>query len=132
MGSKSLVSAPTTLPKLLIVEDDANLRQLLVWHLEELNFAVMAAAGVARARQLLAKNSFQVVLTDFLLPDGNGLELLQYLATNAPEIKVFIMSGRTDSSLPGRSRMMGAIDFIPKPIDPQSLDNALCSAIQSM
>ena len=62
--------------KILIIDDEANLRELLRIVLEGEGYATQQASTVAEAHQHLAREKFDLVLCDIFLPDGNGLDLL--------------------------------------------------------
>jgi DNA-binding NtrC family response regulator len=102
--------------RVLLVEDDAPLRQMLGWELSDLGYAIGAAAGCAEARRLAGRRRFQYALIDVCLPDGDGRDLAAELRAAAPELRAVLMSGahgRRPASLPNT----GVLAFLAKPVD---------------
>ena len=81
---------------LLLVEDNAPLRQMLSWELSDLGYQVRAAGGCAEARQLIERQSVRFALIDIRLPDGDGRELRAELAHRVPGLEIVLMSGAHD------------------------------------
>jgi DNA-binding NtrC family response regulator len=102
--------------KLLIIEDDPALGQMLAMHFEDVGFAVETAraCGVGLAR--LRENRFDVLLLDQQLPDGHGSDLIQAVLASDPELPVIMMTGQHDLELAIEAIQRGAADFVHKPI----------------
>jgi len=66
-------------PRALVVDDEPDIRELLTITLERMGLGVAAVGDTAAARKLLGAERFDLVLTDMKLPDGNGLDLLQWI-----------------------------------------------------
>jgi len=81
---------------LLLVEDNAPLRQMLSWELGDLGYQVRAAGGCAEARQLIERQPVCCALIDIRLPDGDGRELSAELAERVPGLEIVLMSGAHD------------------------------------
>lgn len=103
-------------PALLLVEDDAPLRQMLSWDLADLGYDVAAAAGCAEAHRLAERYAFRFALIDVRLPDGDGRDLAAALSGLAPALRVVLMSGDhgVQASPPPR---LGLLAFLTKPVD---------------
>lgn len=115
---------PLWQPRILLVEDDANLMLLISMHMKDAGFWVH---GVTSCRQACGVKpaDFRLALVDYQLPDGDGLEILNHLRLAAPALPVVIMSGCDDSVLPDRARTLGARAFLRKPLHAADLDRAL-------
>ena len=102
--------------RLLIIEDDAALNQMLQLHFEDNGFTV---AGVPTCREglaLLQGSAFDLILLDQQLPDGTGLELLHRIRDQDPGQAVVMMTGEHNLELAIDAIKQGAADFVHKPI----------------
>ena len=81
-------------PRVLVVDDEADLRELLELTLVKMGLDVDSAASVAEARALLAVKSYQLVLTDMRLPDGLGLELVREVAATCKNTPIAVVRFR--------------------------------------
>ncbi len=102
--------------RLLIIEDDASLNQMLGLHFEDDGFDVDRAMNCAQGLGLWQKNAVDLILLDQQLPDGNGLDLLQTIHTEDPQQSIIMMTGQHDLELAIQAIKSGATDFIHKPI----------------
>lgn len=102
---------------ILIVEDDAELRLSLFDYFSAMN-KVTPCKNLTNAVDIVSENSFDIIILDVILPDGNGLKLLEYTG----ETPVVILSdlGSDSNLLDGLSA--GAVDYIVKPCSPQVLE----------
>src|SRR5215472_13690416 len=112
---------------ILIVDDEADIRESLEAILREEDYAITSVGTVAEARTLLRDADFQAVLLDIWLPDGDGLDVLAEIhgtATNprpgSPEVIMISGHGTIESAV--RATKLGAYDFLEKPL---SLDRTL-------
>lgn len=101
--------------RLLIVDDDPELRDLLVRALERDGNQVVATADVASARQVIGLGTVDLVVLDLALPDGTGLELCEALRANASEMPVLMLTAHSEISQRVRALDAGADDFLAKP-----------------
>ena len=109
------------MPSVLIVDDEANIRSSLQGALGREGYQVDGAANLADAR-LKLRESYDFVMLDVALPDGNGLDLLEDLGATTPETVVIMMSGHASIDTAVRATRLGAFDFLEKPL---SLDRLL-------
>ena len=110
------MSVPRSSPRVLVVDDEADLRELLEITLLKMGLDVDSAENLATARALLAQAEYALVLTDMRLPDGLGLELVREVAAasrNTP-IAVVTAYGSTDNAVVALKA--GAFDYISKPV----------------
>ncbi|MDB5371194.1 MAG: DNA-binding response regulator [Roseomonas sp.] len=106
---------------LLVVDDDARLRNLLQRFLSEQGFRVSAAADAGAARQALASMSFDLLVLDVMMPGESGLDLTESLRRDGHEVPILMLTaaGAPDDRIAGFER--GADDYLAKPFDPREL-----------
>ena len=107
--------------KILVIDDEENIRGSLKSALERREHSVVTAADIKEARTML-NVSYDLVFLDIMLPDGNGLELLKEILTLNSEQMVVMISGHADINMAIEAIKSGAYDFIEKPL---SLDKIL-------
>lgn len=100
----------------LIVDDERDIRDLLGLALERMGLKVLGAESLQEARHLLTQNRFDICLTDMRLPDGNGLELVQYARTNYPNMPIAMITAYGDVVSAVGALKTGAFDFVSKPV----------------
>jgi len=103
--------------KILVVDDEAGLREALTSYLEGEGYDVESAADGMTAMQLLRQESFNLVLTDIGMPGVSGIELLEYVKASDGDIDVIMITGQLDISYAISSMRMGAYDFFTKPFN---------------
>jgi DNA-binding NtrC family response regulator len=104
--------------RILIVDDEPNMRRILASHLRQDQHEVTEAAGVEEARRSLAANDFDVVFTDQRMPDGEGLEVLAATKEINSTISVVFLTAVATIQLAVESMRQGAFDFLTKPFQP--------------
>lgn len=120
----------TTCPRILVVDDEAHLRELLEITLIKMGLDVDSAENLHIARSLLQKNSYSLVLTDMRLPDGSGMELVEEVNLhykNTP-IAVITAFGSTDNAV--IALKAGAFDYVSKPVALDHLRKLVRSALE--
>ena len=107
--------------RILIVDDDPYFLRVLGRILTGENFQVKTAEGAAQAAQVLQENSFDLVISDRRLPDGDGLSILQEIRKSGSEIPVVILTayGEVDSYLEAMNA--GATEYLNKPVKSEEL-----------
>jgi two-component system response regulator PilR (NtrC family) len=101
----------------LIVDDERDIRELLVLTLGRMGLIVDTAADVASAKAQLAANKYDICLTDMRLPDGNGLEVIAHLNQRYPETPVAMITAFGNVEAAVDALKAGAFDFVSKPVD---------------
>lgn len=119
-----------TLPLALIVDDEPDIRELLHITLQRMNIEVRAAADLAEARSLLGHHSFDLCLTDMRLPDGNGIDLVEYIQKNYTRLPVAVITAHGNMESAITALKAGAFDFVSKPVDLQVLRNLVATALK--
>jgi two-component system response regulator PilR (NtrC family) len=104
-------------PLALIVDDEPDIRELLELTLDRMAIQTYSAENIAEAKALLLQNPFDLCLTDMNLPDGNGLDLVDYIQKMPKPLPVAVITahGSMDSAILAMKK--GAFDFVSKPID---------------
>ena len=116
-------------PRVLIVDDETALVDLIHEVVEGLNCTVSVAKTVAAAKKLLVNGSFELMLTDVNLPDGDGLSLLSTLHRHQPTASAIVITGTPSVAGAIRAIRGGAVDFLPKPFDNNHLIERLRRAL---
>jgi len=117
-------------PRILVVDDEAHLRELLEITLIKMGMDVDSAENLTAARRYFSQNSYSLVLTDMRLPDGLGLELVEEVAKsnkNTP-IAVITAFGSADNAV--IALKAGAFDYLSKPVALDQLRKLVHSALQ--
>jgi len=116
--------------RILIVDDDRSIRELLSMHLEERGFGVMSAATGAEGFRLAAEASPAAIVLDVRLPDASGIDLIPELKKRAADAPVLMITAHHDMASTILAMKAGAFDYIHKPIDIQAFDVALDRALE--
>ena len=116
--------------RMLIIEDDALLNEMLMLHFEDLGFAAYGAISCAEGLKQLGSAQPDLILLDQQLPDGTGLELLKTILGLRPDQAVIMMTGQHDLELAIEAIKAGARDFVHKPIDTQGLEQAVTKVLE--
>lgn len=101
--------------KILIVEDDADLREITVRSLEKERYVVSQASDYKTALRKVEDYDYDCILLDIMLPDGNGLDLLGELQALGKRTNVIILSARDSLEDKVEGLNLGADDYLPKP-----------------
>lgn len=122
---------PHQLPLALVVDDEEDLRLLMQMTLKHLQVDCVTAENVQQAKQKLAEHSFNLCLTDLNLPDGNGIELVQYINQHHAGLPVAVISAYGNMDIAIAALKAGAFDFVSKPIQQEHLKALLKQALDS-
>jgi two-component system response regulator PilR (NtrC family) len=108
-------SAPA--PSALIVDDEHDIRELLVLTLGRMGVRTDTAANLAQARAQLARNRYDLCLTDMRLPDGSGIDLVAEISANHPDTPTAMITAYGNVEAAVDALKAGAFDFVSKPVD---------------
>ncbi|WNC10596.1 sigma-54-dependent transcriptional regulator [Pseudomonas coleopterorum] len=116
--------------KILIVDDEPDIRELLEITLGRMKLETRSARDVAEAREWLGRESFDLCLTDMRLPDGTGLELVQFIQQRYSHVPVAMITafGSLDTAI--NALKAGAFDFLTKPVDLPRLRELVSAALR--
>src|SRR5687768_562680 len=101
----------------LVVDDERDIRELLVLTLGRMGLRVDTASDLTSARAQLAQGPYDLCLTDMRLPDGSGQELIEHIAQRYPETPVAMITAFGNVEAAVNALKAGAFDFVTKPVD---------------
>lgn len=113
----------------LVVDDDAAIRTVVAAALKREGYRVVLAQSLAELHDRLAAETPDVLVTDVVLPDGNGLEALGAVLATQPELPVIVLSAQNTLATAVRATEVGAFDYLPKPFDLNVLSQAVRAAL---
>ncbi len=109
------------LGRVLVVDDEDDIRELLDMTLSRMGLEADCAASVAEARRFLAENAYQLCLTDMRLPDGDGLELVRHISEQCRDLPVAVITAHGSMDNAVSALKAGAFDYVPKPVSLEEL-----------
>ncbi|HEX9985339.1 MAG TPA: sigma-54 dependent transcriptional regulator [Thermoanaerobaculia bacterium] len=115
---------------LLIVDDEASLRDFLSIVFEEEGWRVEAAASLGEARAMLTRAEPDVVLCDLMLPDGSGIDLIREVKAERPSLAFIMITAHTSTRSAVEALKAGAMDYIAKPFDIEELKILVRKAVE--
>jgi len=119
-----------TNPLALVIDDEPDICELLTLTLGRMNVDTAVGGDLATARKHLSERQFDLCLTDMRLPDGDGLELVEWIQVHAPRVPVAVITAHGNIETAVQALKLGAFDFISKPLDLQNLRNVIESALK--
>jgi two-component system response regulator PilR (NtrC family) len=117
-------------PAVLVIDDEPDLCELLSITLQRMDLNPRTANSIAAARRLLKAERFDLCLTDMQLPDGNGLELVEWMQQHTPTVPVAVITAHGNMESAVRALKVGAFDFVSKPLDLAGLRKLVATAIK--
>ena len=117
-------------PNILVVDDDAEVRELLNQVLQRSNYQVTQIKDAAALKDASGRLQPDVVLLDYKLPDATGLDLLPGIKKDWPEAEVIMLTGHATYEVAVEAIKRGAFHFQEKPFDPESLLNLIKRALE--
>ena len=114
---------------ILVVDDEADLRELLEISLRRMGHDVVLASGLAEAREALSRQRFALVLTDMRLGDGLGIELVRQLSATADRTPVAVITAYGSAENAVEALKAGAFDYIAKPLSLDQLRSLVLNAL---
>ncbi|MDR3752071.1 MAG: response regulator [Terracidiphilus sp.] len=126
--TRAIVRARRSL-RILVVDDEAHVRTMIGSTLEREGYDVQLAGCGREALEALERNSFDLVLTDIVMQDGNGLALLERIHALQPNLPVVMVSAIHDISVAIDSMRRGAYDYLLKPFEREHLVNTVQRAL---
>jgi two-component system response regulator PilR (NtrC family) len=112
-----------TVKKVLIVDDEADICELIEITLMRMDIASQSVLNLTDAKLLLDTEHFDLCLTDMRLPDGNGIELVEYVQKNYKDLPIAVITAHGNMESTVNALKAGAFDFVSKPVDIQILRN---------
>jgi len=107
--------------KVLIVDDDISFGMMVQGYLKKHDMEATLSGSLSKSRMLIDRNPFDMVLIDYRLPDGNGLDLLGYVKQKYPFMPVVMITAYSDIRVAVRAIKEGAYEYITKPVNAREL-----------
>ena len=114
----------------LIVDDEADIRELIEMSLLPLGVECLPAENLQEARGLLKRQRFDFCLTDLRLPDGSGLDLVAYIQKHHPTLPVAVITAHGNVEIAVEALKLGAFDFVSKPVELTVLRDMVKTALR--
>jgi two-component system response regulator PilR (NtrC family) len=114
----------------LIVDDEADIRELLEITLARMGLRTQSAATLAEARERLTSGTFDLCLTDMRLPDGDGITLVNLIQREKPGLPVAVITAHGNAQAAVESLKAGAFDFVSKPVNLQTVRKLVDTALK--
>jgi two-component system response regulator PilR (NtrC family) len=114
----------------LIVDDEPDICELLEMSLSTMGVTVRTAGNVTDAKKLLQEQGYNVCITDMRLPDGNGLDLVEHIQSNYPELPTAVITAYGNVEKAVHALKAGAFDFVSKPVDLEILRRLVETALR--
>lgn len=105
----------------LVVEDDKNLKKLMVTYLKKNNYTTFEARNGVQALDIIDKQYIDLVISDIMMPEMDGYELLNELRIANYEIPIMLITAKSDISDKKQGFILGADDYMVKPIDMEEM-----------
>lgn len=121
---------PNNKSTLLLIDDEPDILETLSLMIEGFGYRVITAENCEIAKALLLEQSISMCLTDMRLPDGNGLEIIDYIVSNQPDIPVAVFTAHGNIELAVKCLQQGAFDFIAKPVKADDLKRLLDQGVK--
>ena len=119
-----------TMGRILIIDDEVNLRRNLQILLSRAGYTVVTAMDGTEGLHCLQRAHFDVVLTDLVMDGNNGLEILEDLVAYAPETPVIVITGYASAAFANEAFCRGVYDYITKPFQFEVIKNAIASVLE--
>ncbi len=118
-------------PLALIIDDEADIRELLEITLQRLGIDTQSAESISHATHYLQKHEFNLCLLDMRLPDGNGLDFLPTILHKHPTLPVIMITAHGSADAAVKAMKLGAFDFLSKPVDLSNFRLLIKNALNS-
>ena len=116
---------------ILIIDDDYSLMRVLVKALSNKDFFIDTSRSISEAWIKVTKKKYDLIITDVMLPDGDGLELVEKVTKMNIESKIIVISAKNNLLTAVKSSKLGVFDYLPKPIDLNDLIIAVNKSLTS-
>ena len=128
-ATRSLSNHGAAASRVLVVDDEADILELLELTLMRMGLEVERAANLREARERLDRGEFDLCLTDMRLPDGEGLELVRHIASHCDDLPVAVITAHGSMENAVAALKAGAFDYLAKPVSLEQLRTLVRSAL---
>ncbi len=118
--------------KILLAEDDSDMRRFLVKALEKAGYAVQAFDNGASAYERLREEPFSLLLTDIVMPEMDGPTMLKVIRDKMPRLKIIFVSGYAEESVRRDIEDDQSVDFLPKPYSLDQINSKVKEVLRRM
>jgi len=115
--------------KIMVVDDELGICKNVEKILTKNNYSVVHTQSAAQALEMMKNDSFSLLISDIVMPEMNGLELLKHVSKEVPGIKTVMMTGYASTDTAVKAIRLGALDYIPKPFTPDELRTTVSNAL---
>jgi len=116
--------------RVLVVDDEDTVRFTIEKHLKKAGYETTTAGDAAQALDAIRKEEFDVIVSDIMMPETNGIELLKSVSTTSPSSKVILVTGEPDIDTATKALRHGAFDYLSKPFEGVELCKAVEKAMK--
>jgi two-component system response regulator PilR (NtrC family) len=120
----------TVKSNVLVIDDEADIRELLGMTLTRMGLETHCVASTAEAFALLAKNAYDLCLTDMRLPDGDGLAVVDHVSKHHPSLPVAVITAHGSTENAVAALKAGAFDYLAKPVSLDQLRSLVRTALK--
>jgi two-component system repressor protein LuxO len=117
-------------PTILVIDDETSLLRFFEYSINGLGYEVVSGTTAADFQQLIAERQYDALLLDLMLPDGNGMELLEDIRVTYPDLPVILITAYGTIDRAVEAMKQGAFDFLPKPVDLDRLTTIIRNAVE--
>lgn len=117
------------MPKLLIIDDESDIRQFAQSYFKKRGIEVFTAASGREGLEIISATSPDLVLLDMRMEEMSGIEVLQELRIKNLPTKVILVTGIEDVEVSEQARALGIVDFLHKPLDLDRLEKIVMTAL---
>jgi two-component system response regulator PilR (NtrC family) len=121
---------PAAVNDVLVVDDEEDIRELLELSLLRMGLGADTVGSLGEARELVKSTRYRLCLTDMRLPDGDGLELVEFIQRHQPSLPVALITAFGSIETAIRALKLGAFDFVTKPVELQVLRDLVQHALR--
>ncbi len=118
--------------RVLILDDEDQVRDFMSWQLTSIGYDTAAASSSSEAFNMLRTRCFDLVVCDLCMPDSGGIEFLRKATADHPGTGVVLMSGANDLKQAVEAMRLGALDYISKPFTTEQIANTVAGAMERM
>jgi DNA-binding NtrC family response regulator len=119
-----------TAEKILVVDDETNIREALAIILEDQGYVVRAVASAEEAMARLGEDFFHIVISDMRMDGGSGMDLLRWIRANCPETEMILLTAFGSVEGAVEAMKLGAYDYLSKPVDRRRLSLLIEKALE--
>ncbi len=121
-----------TLDRIMVVDDEKGICQNVEKILSKNNYEVICALSAAEALERMKTESFDLMISDIVMPGMNGLELLKLVKNEWPKTRALMMTAYASTDTAVKAIRLGALDYVSKPFTPDELRTVVHKAMQAI